>query len=86
MLGSYPKIGHDSLLPHPLQFILHSPQPSENTQCIGFQSVQSATEERVDLLLMYTLFVAIRLIQRRNEKRFMISDQERPILISTLPQ
>jgi len=86
MPGAYPKIGHDSFLPRPLQFILHGPQPSEDTQRIGFQKVQSATEERVDLLLMYTQFLTISLIQRRNEKRVMISDQERPVLISTLPQ
>jgi len=52
MLEAYPKVGHESFLSHPLQFILHSPQPSDDTQRNGFQRVQSATEERVDLLLM----------------------------------
>jgi hypothetical protein len=86
MLGAYPKIGHDSSLPYPFQFILNSPKPSDDTQRIGFQRVQSVTEERVDLPLMFTQFLTIRLTERRNGKRIMISDQERPILISALPQ
>jgi hypothetical protein len=67
MLGAYPKIDHDSFLPHPLEFILHSSQPSDDTQNIGFQRVQSATEERVDLLLMYTQFLTTSYSKKKRE-------------------
>lgn len=81
MLGPYPKTGHDGFLSHPLQFILQSPQPTYHTQRNGFQKLQSATKERV-----YAAFLTMRFYQTRHEKPAMISDQERPILISTLPQ